>query len=197
MGDSVAVREVGWGEPVLAVECTERDGPHIRAVRPVQLSIETLRLFYEKLSDFDVIFNDDIEGSFEGFLSCFLYQDNEGKIRPTGLIWQVDDVGILYMTDIRPGLDAKAHFSFWDQRLRGRELLVRKMSQYVMEEYDLYWLIVEAPLYSRPTLKFVERVGFEKQGRLEKAVSYKGELWDVNLYLLLRSKFDGSAQTEG
>lgn len=193
MGESAAAEQVGSGKVVLRVECSEPDGEIVRLVRgPVQLTIERLRHYYEKLSGFDVIFNDFIGNDFENFLACFLYQDGEQNIRPTGLIWEVDDVGILYLTDIRAGLDAKAHFSFWDQRLRGREDLVRGMCVYVMEEYDLFWLIVEAPLYSRPTLKFVERVGFEKQGRLEDAVPYKNELWDVNLYILLRSKFDGS-----
>lgn len=195
MDNGSAETRMDFGHSILAVECSEPNGAFIRYVRPIQLSVEKLDQLYKRLSKFDTLFNDYIGNSFEGFLRVFLYQTFSGEIRPTGLIWEVDDVGIFLLTDITPGVEAKVHFTFWDGRLRGREFLTREMCAYVMKEYQLHKLIAEIPLYSRPANSFAERVGLKWEGRLREAIRYKGKWFDMNIYGLLEHEVKNGLAT--
>lgn len=188
---------MGLGEVILAVECDEPDGKIVRHVRKVPLTLERFRKYHEKLTQFDTLFNDYIGDSFEAFVRCFVGQDASGELHAKGLLWEVDDVGILYLTDIAPGAEAQAHFTFWDQRFRGREKLLREMCKYVIENFHFHRLFAEVPLYARPTLELVERIGFKKEGRMRDAVKYKGDWFDVNLYSLLEQEVrDGDENRE-
>jgi RimJ/RimL family protein N-acetyltransferase len=182
------------GNVVLSVECPEPEGQVVRNVEKVKLSLDRFRLYYEKLSNFDTLFNDFIGDSFEAFVSCFIEQDESGELFAKGLLWQVDDVGILYITKIVPGVEAKAHFTFWDGRLKGREQLILEMCAHVVRKLHLHRLYAEVPLYALPTIKFVERLGFVKEGRMREAIRYKGSWFDVNLYSLLEHEVTNGTQ---
>lgn len=181
-----AARAVEQREAILEVECTERDGTYVRAVRPARLSVEKLRYYYEKLKDFDTIFNDFVANNFQAFISQFVVDGGDGNIAATGLIWEVDDVGIFRVTDIIPMHQAKVHPNFWDGRFRGREDLCREMCKYLFERYKFHRLVAEVPLYSKATALFAKRVGFEGEGRMREATLYKGEWFDMWLFSLLR-----------
>lgn len=154
-------------------------------MRPARLSVGRLRYYYEQLKGFDVVFNDYVKNDPTSFIQKFITVDEYGQVHPTGLIWEVDDVGIIYLTDIRPAYEGLADFDFWDQRLRGREPLVREMVKLGFEHYGFHRIVTEVALYARPALQFVERVGFKKEGRKREAVRYKGDWFDVNLYSML------------
>ena len=174
---------------VMWVECDEPEGIVERAVRPCRLSFEKLKYLYEKLSEFDVLFNDHVKNDPSAFISSFIVDVN-GRAESTGLIWEVDDVGILYITDIRPGYEAMAHFSFWDKRLRGREKLAQEMIKYVMKRFKFHRIVCEVPMYATPSMGFVERVGFQHEGRKRQVVRYHGEWFDVNQYSIVEGDLD-------
>ena len=176
-------------EVVMVVECDEPEGVFSREVRPLYLDMKKLNELYDKLKEFDVLFNDSVGNDIEAFVNSFLVEVN-GEMQSTGLLWEVDDVGILYITDIRPGYDAYAHFSFWDRRYRGREELVRKMIKYVMQKFKFHRITVDVPLYATPTMGFVERVGFKHEGRRRKTVKYRGQWFDANQYAIVEDELD-------
>ena len=101
-------------EPILRIECRERGGPVVRDVRPALLDRDTLQGYYEKIKKFDVVFNDLVPNDPIEFAGIFLGQTNGGPVWAKGLIWEVDDVGILYLTEITD-TQALAHFTFWDK----------------------------------------------------------------------------------
>lgn len=171
-------------EPILRVVCDEPGGNIVRRITPVALTRGKLKTYWDKLSRFPTLFNQHIV-SFEDFVSVFV-SENHGALQANGLIWEVDDVGLFFITDIYPAFQATGHFTFWDRRYRGREELVRQMLQYGFEYYGFRRIIAEVPLYSTPTIGFVERVGFVKEGRYRDYTFYQGEWWDVNLYSVLR-----------
>lgn len=173
--------------PILAVECSEPDGKIVRTVSPGRLSFNRLRYLWDKLSQFDVLFNDYVAQDFKSFVSNFVMQEN-GQPVPTGLIWDVDDVGIFYLTDIHPMESGLAHFVFWDRRFKGREELCREMLRFLFDRYKFHRIRVEVPLYAKYTLQAVERIGFIKEGRARDAVRYKGEWFDVNFYSMLEGE---------
>lgn len=181
-------------EPVVSVVCQEPEGVFRREVRFAPLTIERLQKYRERLSKFPTLFNCFVRDA-DDFVLSFISED-DGKLKANGLIWEVDDVGIFFLTDIYPAFQATGHFTFWDQRFRGREPLLREMIRYVFREFGFHRIVAEVPLYSAPTLAAVERVGFVKEGRLRKAAWYHGQWWDVNLYSILREEIeDGNAET--
>lgn len=177
------------GQPVLSVECRERDGTIVRHVRFCPLTIEKLKYFWERLKEFDVLFNKQIR-TVDDFIVQFIRGDDIENLHATGLLWEVDDVGIIYMTDIQPGYQAVGHFSFWDRRIAGREDLLREMVKMAMREFGFKRVMVKIPLYAKPALFAVERVGFVKEGRLRKAAEYKDQWWDVNVYSMIEEDFE-------
>ena len=155
-------------------------------MRPVSLSTEKLREYYERLEEFDIAFNDHVPNTPGGFASMFLSVNEDLSVSAKGLIFEVDDVGILYLTHIMPGFSALAHFAFWDRRLRGREELIRKMIEFAFETYGFQRIETRVALYAVPAMAATERIGFVKEGRAREAVRRNGEWYDVNLYSILR-----------
>jgi len=178
------------------VECREPNGTFVRTVRFVPFSVERLHYYYEKLKRFDVLFNDLFRNDFDVFVRAFVGNDGE-KTWAKGLLWEVDDVGIVYLTDIKPGYEATAHINFWDRRLKGREELCRELAKHVFLKLKLHRLVAEIPLYSLPTINMVEKVGFKKEGRKRKAARYKQEWWDVNMYSMLETDLLGGLEQWG
>lgn len=186
MGSSVA--GVGQDETILSIECTEPEGTVVRHVRRCYLSFDKLRELYDRLGKFEVLFNNQHGGDFQSFVSNFVVQIGPDTFEPTGLFWEVDDVGLLYLTGIKPGYEATAHFSFWDRRYRGREKLLKEMIRYNFEHLRLHRLVAEVPMFAPALLAFVEKLGFVKEGRRRKTTWYKGQWFDSNIYSILRDE---------
>lgn len=182
MGSEVGRLE--QAEPILSVKCSEPDGEIVRHIKLTELSFERLKEIWNQVSQHDVLFNDFIQKDFDSFVRLFIRQTAEG-FEPTGLMWDVDDVGLLYLHNIIPFHSAQAHFVFWDKRVRGREELLRQMLEYIFREFRLRRIEVEVPLYARIAMGIVERLGFQKEGRKRKAVRWKGDWFDLNLYSIL------------
>jgi RimJ/RimL family protein N-acetyltransferase len=176
---------------VLEVVCHERNGQVVRHVKQTVLTLDRMQFLWHKLREFDVLFNDHVQGDFEAFVQHFIVQV-DGEYRASGLMWDVDDVGMFLVNDIKPAISASAHFVFWDRKFSGREELCREMVKYGMEEFQLKRVQVEVPLYARKTMSAVERIGFVQEGRLRDTTLYKGEWFDSNIYSMIPTDFDES-----
>lgn len=176
-------------EVVVLVECDEPEGIVTRKVRPLRLDMDKLRELYGHLNQFDVLFNAHFGNDIDAFINSF-FCIADGDIQPLGLIWEIDDVGIFVITDISPGFEALMHFTFWDRRFRGREGLMREIIKFVMSKFSFHRITTEVPLYAPPTMGFVERIGFSKEGRKRQVVRYKGNWFDANLYSIVEGDFD-------
>lgn len=178
------------GSPVLTVECKEPGGPVVRHLRPARLSTERLRHYWDKLSQFDVLFNDEVHGDVRLFIEQFLAGDGENGVQAKGIIWEVDDVGILYLAELTT-TSAQAHFTFWDRRIRGREAVIRAAIKYAFDNYGLHRITCLIPLYAARWLsKTVEKVGFKKEGRAREVARYKGQWFDAIMYSILSHEVD-------
>ncbi|KKL90951.1 hypothetical protein LCGC14_1899580 [marine sediment metagenome] len=182
---------------VLTFECIEPEGTVMREVRPARLSFETLKGYYDKLKEFDTVFNGYVANNIDAFIYSFVKGNGSEDLQATGIIWEVDDVGILYLTNISVGNDAYAHFNFWDRRFKGRENLIRGMMRYVMKEFDLHRITSEVGLFAAPWLpSALERIGFVREGRKREAIWYvpkgarEGEWFDSLIYSMLRHEVE-------
>lgn len=74
------------------------------------------------------------------------------------LVWQSGTlIGALLLSHIIPGVDAQAHFVFFDRVLFGRRTLLWNLMGKVFQELDLQRLTVEVPEYLTPLYKFVRK----------------------------------------
>jgi len=179
------------------VECEEPGGKVLRTVRLCRLSYDKLVELYKHSSEFGVLFNNHFQNDLESFLGIFVDMDAGGAVHGRGLAWEVDDVGLLYLTDIRPEFEAVAHFTFWDRRFRGRERLIRTGLQLAFSHLGFHRIVAEVPLYAQSTIRAVERVGFVKEGRKREAVKYKGEWFDTLLYSILERDLEKLEEEDG
>lgn len=182
-----AVEQLEHFDTILTVECREPEGTVVRRVNRCALSFQTLRGLWHRLREFDVIFNMSHGRDFGKFVQNFIVQGEDGELHPTGLFWLVDDVGILYLTDIVPGYDATAHFVFWDRRFRGREELIREMVRYVFDLLKLHRITVETPLHP-PLLGFIKRIGFVEEGHKRSSLFINGQWRDSIIFSLIEGE---------
>lgn len=155
-----------------------------------------MAFLWDKLKGFDTLFNDFVKDDYAAFVNHFVMQVN-GEPVPTGLLWDVDDVGIFLLHDIIPHQSATAHFVFWDKRFRGREELCVGMLNYAFESYKFQRIQVEVPLYAYHTLDAVENIGFVLEGRQRRAVLYHDKWFDINLYSVLPKDLDTKVRKLG
>lgn len=174
---------------IVNVKCSEPEGEVVRSVRLAHLSAERMAFLWEKLKDFDTLFNDFVKDDYAAFVNHFVMEVN-GQPVPTGLLWDVDDVGIFFLHDIIPHQSATAHFVFWDRRFRGREQLCVEMLRYAFENYKFERIKVEVPLYAYHTMDAVESIGFVLEGRLRRAILYHDRWFDINTYSVLLDDLD-------
>jgi len=81
-------------------------------------------------------------------------------------VWRRDElVGILLVSKVIPGLDALAHFAFFDRALFGRTKLLQRVIGTVFHQFGLERLSVEVPAHLTALLDFTRRkLGFKYEG---------------------------------
>ncbi len=153
------------------------------------LTPDNVQKFWEKAKKFHTLYGREIS-SVSDFMGLFLSQQEDGQYQSNGLFFVINDfLGVFYLTDIRVEEDALAHYTFFDRRHHGRESLLREMAKWLFKRYNFNRLSVEIPCYTVPqTRHFVTKCGFAYEGKRRKAVWYKGELFDVNLYGILKEE---------
>ena len=169
--------------------CEEPGGIVTHRVWQMSLSLENLRRFWNEARKHRTLFGEEIVDDFSKFINRLVVDGPEGIVS-TGLFWVIDDfVGVLYLTEIDPGVDALAHYTFFNGRHRGRTQMTKDLLRYVFDKYGFVRLTVHLPLYASPVaFKFVESLGFQHEGRKRKATLYKGCWFDVNIFGLLREE---------
>lgn len=181
----------------ISVVCNERKGPVTRTIRPLVFTPENLRKFWEKSSQFPVIFGKRLE-TFEDF-SKYFFVERGDAISTTGLFWVVDDfVGVFYLTEIFPE-QADAHFTFFDRKLEGRENLTVAMMHHIFREFPSFVrLNVSLPCYVNPKVfQFVSRIGFKMEGKKRSCSYWKGKWFDAVQYGILRKELSLNEVKDG
>lgn len=177
----------------MKVICNEPGGPVERHVWSFSFTRENTLRLYEEAVKFPVLFGRPLSG-IEDMLKFFITQNLSGDAEPQGLIWVVDDFkGMFYLNNIRD-IDASVHYSFFDRRHKGREVLVRAMLKKVFDEYNFVRLNAYVPAYAGTGVRlFVERCGFQREGRRRNASWWKDRWFDTYLYGILPEDLkDGS-----
>src|SRR5258708_10158565 len=160
--------------PIISCECHEREGVVERHVYPMALTPDNLKRFWELTQQFKILFDGEVQ-NFKQFCEMFISVDEDYEhIQAHGLFWRIDDfVGLYYMTHIQSH-DAQIHYSFFDRRHHGRQVMTRRIIQHVFNKYGFRRLSAEIPYCMPQTFQFVEQVGLKFEGRKRDAVYYDG-----------------------
>lgn len=176
---------------ILEVVCTGKNDKELLTVTPFVFSREKLKEFYEAAKKYPVLFGKELK-TFEDFIEIIFRSSLDGEPEPSGIYWEITKngkiIGMLYLTDIFRD-SADAHFSFFDGRFRGRQILISKMMQFVFKHFNFLRLNVSIPSYAgSAVVNFVLACGFKREGRRRKAVRYKGDIFDVDLFGILKGE---------
>jgi hypothetical protein len=175
--------------PVLSIPCNEPEGLFVRHVYKMDLSIENILMFWEKAKAYPTVFGHEVH-DFKQFCELFISTDADmTNVWSHGLFWRIDDfVGVFYLTNIT-AVEAKAHYTFFDKRQKGRERLTFSMVEMAFQRYGFRRLTVELPGYVKPyTEDFVKRLGFKLEGRKRKAVEYNNEWFELKIFGILKEE---------
>lgn len=174
--------------PIFSCKCYEPEGEVNRTVYSMNITPNTLRVLWEKSKVYPTLFNHDINNDFNKFCNLFLSQSPDGSLKSNGIFYVIDNfVGVFYLTDIVPALDADAHYAFFDRRHRGRVDLVKKMLTYLFNEFGFRRLSTSIPSYAHTNInRFVARLGFKQEGTKRDSMLHDGNVFNESLYGILR-----------
>lgn len=175
-------------EPILTVTCTDRKkGEVTHEIRPFVYTKENILRLYECAKEYPVLFGRRLQ-SIEDFTSHLITLNLSGDAEPRGLIWIIDDYrGMFYLNDISD-IEASVHYTFFDRRHHGREVLVREMLRYVFRKYRFVRLNAYIPAYAGFGVRsFAERCGFKLEGRKRNSAWWKDKWYAVHLFGILPS----------
>ena len=175
--------------PLLSVVCNEPEGDIIRHVYPFIWTPENIERLVEQCLKFPTLYGHEIKEA-KDVTNLFL-DVTKDEIKAKGIFYIVDDfVGIFSITDFAYGFtDALAHYTFFDQRHKGRIPLVRAIMKKVFEDYHFNRLTVEVPLFtSSYTRHFVAECGFTLEGKRRKGIKFDNEFFDILLFGILKDE---------
>ena len=150
-----------------------------KGVKYACLTKERVHYWWEKLKNFDKLFNDDTYYDEINFFNKMFHENTH--------ILEVEDNGIIVLDNVVEGLKAQAHVSFWDFKLSARTELLRNCLIWAILEFKLYRIEISIPEFSRALRRFAEkRLHFKYEGRLRETLWYKGQLVDMIVLSILR-----------
>lgn len=181
---------------IFSMDLEDRGGHHHFSVRLLQefgektpyLTPEKIQELWTEYQKHDVLFSDYTRGKFEPFL--LLLMDERS-------VWlevydETNDIpaGVMMASNVIPKFDARGHFTFWDGGGSGREPLTLKAMGWFFDRFDLHRMTARVPVYQRGVIRYIERLGFKKEGEMREAAPYKGEWVPLAFFGILRREFE-------
>ena len=171
-------------DQLFSAECKEDGKDIVRSVYPYILDGASVVQLWFRLSQFPILFASPQQANFKNF-TRMLQNDYSVMLR-------VDDIGIIMITDIVPGVEARLHLSFWDSKLSGREPLIREAVRWTMEVLGVRRVSTPVRADARAMRAFMERVGMYFEGALKNWISNDetNKMYDLYLYGVTKHEVD-------
>lgn len=181
--------------PLFEVECEDpKKGVQLLKVYDVVFDNVTMAQIWERQKQFRTMMGREIH-TFEELTNFFIETKPDGSFQSRGICYRIASdedpmVGIFWLSDIHYPAYAEVHYTFFDRRHKGRVQLIREALKYARKTFDIKRYYVRVGLYAKLPIKFVEEIGFFKEGRLRHCMYYRGDFWDANQYSLLKEEID-------
>lgn len=152
------------------------------------LTPDKIQELWIEFSKHDTLFSDYTRGKVEPFLDVLFH--------PGAAIAEIYNLskgapyGVMMLTRVIVGFDALAHFTVWDSRAKGKELLFLQMMRYWMGEFNLHRLSAEVPGHMTGVIRFARRLGFVEEGIRREGNLHKGAWMDMTMFGILRSEVE-------
>ena len=144
------------------------------------LTRQNLWDLWETVRKFDRLFSDETRGDPIAFWE---------NILKNAIVLETDDGGgILTLSNMKPGLRAEAHLTFWDHKLSPRIELIRECLVWAFLSFDLYRIEVFIPALGHALRRVLKKIGFREEGILKNRSWYEGQLIDTVLLAILREE---------
>lgn len=154
----------------------------------MEFHLENLKRLWEKSKVHRILFNDDVNGDFHKFCNIFFGETTDGRVEGKGVVYIMDDfVGMMFISNIT-SRECTLHFSFFDGHLRLD--ISKETLKFIFDEYGFDRISTGiVPFASHRVKDFVEKLGFKFEGKKRKALLYKGGVFDLHQYGLLKEEF--------
>ncbi len=122
-----------------------------------------------------VLFSDQTFGKAELFLMVLLDPASVWLDIVRLLDKEEESIGVIHLSNVIPGFDAKGHFWIWDGAAGPRKEIFFQTMEWVFDRYGLHRLSAEVPAYQHGVLRFLTRhLCFVQEGIRREAVMYEG-----------------------
>lgn len=102
---------------------------------------------------------------------------------------QVEEAGLLFLTDIIPEFTANFHAVFWDRTLSAaRREMMKEFIHDKMEAYGLVRVQATVPELNQPYIKHLKKTGFIEEGILRKAWREPQGDFNVHIFSILKGE---------
>lgn len=148
----------------------------------LQATPEKIDELWDRMSKIRGIFDDYTRGNKALFV--------EKILRARDMAWYelTDGTGVVYLSNVIPGLSANAHFLFWDRKLRSKEGFVKQCMKWAINRLNLMKVNVQLPDYAVVLRKFVRRLGLKYEGKARYWSYYNGRLFDMYFFGITREE---------
>ena len=145
-----------------------------------EVSPDKVRDLWVEFCKHDVLFSDQTKGKFSVFFDSFrdprsvwfeLVREEDQKI-----------LGVMMANKIILGFDGFGHFAIWNGKARKKEPLFHDGLNWAFNRYKLHRMTAEVPAYQSGVIRFVERIGFKKEGVKREAVVKDGSWIDLTMF---------------
>ena len=113
---------------------------------------------------------------------------------PRGVFFEVgDEVGLVFATDVLPGLDGQFGGVMFDRKIRGREGVFREALHTIFHLIRAVRMTCILPEHKDVMIRLVSRLGFMREGIIRKGYinTVTGKLESLMIYGILRSELGG------
>jgi RimJ/RimL family protein N-acetyltransferase len=153
-------------------------------------SPDNLKMVWDKLSQFPILWDDMIRGNYVRFCEEYIANDT--------IVLQTGDYGIAKICNIIPFRNADLHLAFWDRRFKGRDPECKQTLRWLFDKMKLERATIVLPSIVYYTINFVLSLGFRKEGTVRRAYSYNSRLLDHLIFGILKEDvFEKEEVTNG
>jgi RimJ/RimL family protein N-acetyltransferase len=162
-------------------------------VKPLTLTPQKAERIITELVKFETMFSDYQPACKDACGHCDICQNRAQTIARkltaldcmAGEVWKDDDfIGIIYLTDIVVGQDARAEIALWDGDLRGKAGIINMaIDRYAFDMLGVHRVTTEVPEHMHRFISYLKRyVGFHIEGVRRESLKWKGK-WENTVIL--------------
>lgn len=156
----------------------------VKKLDPKTMTGDEMKALWMKVSTQDYAFDDDSRGSVQSFVL--------NLVAPASHHFLLNESGYAIVRNVYPGSDANIHLILWDRSFPFKSVIEagRQVLEWLYLEQKINRVTGYIPKFNPLAERFAKIMGFKYEGTMRKAIKFKGEFQDVDIYGLLAKEFE-------